>query len=143
MRRTDLVGFAESVPIVPGKAWIGQLPDLPGLYAAVLGRPFSRLSGETGILRIGQAGRQVATTKGLVRRATLRARWRSYWQFPVLNDRDVRDVLRALLHNGENIEIAYMVSDGPVEELRQRERELLRRFFDDHLELPPLNRQKP
>lgn len=143
MKRADLVDFAGSVTIVPGRAWIGRLPDAPGLYAAVLGRPFPRLSGETDILRIGQAGRTVSSTGGEPRRATLRARWRSYWQYPVLNDRDVRDVLRTLIGHGETVEVAFMMSDSPLEELVERERDLLRRFFGDHLELPPLNRQKP
>ena len=142
MTRTDLIGFT-SVLIVPGQPWIGKIPDEPGLYAAVFDRRFPRLAGETDILRIGQSGRAVAVPDGSARRGTLRERWRSYWQFPVLNDRDVRDVLRKLIHRGGAVEVTFMVSDAPVEELLERERELLRRFFADHLELPPLNRQKP
>lgn len=142
MRHIDLIGFS-SVRVAPGEAWIGKLPDEPGLYAAVLGRAFPRLAGETDILRVGQSGKTIAIPDGSTRRATLRGRWRRYWQFPVLSDHDIRDVLRILIERGEPVEVAYLACAEPLEVLLERERELLRRFFADHLELPPLNRQKP
>ena len=58
MRRSDLgPEFEGAVVIAPGSAWLKQLPEACGIYVVALAKPFPRLSGETDIVYIGQAGK--------------------------------------------------------------------------------------
>ncbi len=143
MKRTDLASdFVGVVRITAtGSGWIEGLPDQPGLYAVVRDREFPRLKGDTDILYMGCAGKPVRERGN--EPATLRRRWASRWSFPTYNEVELREVLRELLADGEELIVVFAAGTMEITELERREAQLLDRFFRDHRELPPLNRQKP
>jgi hypothetical protein len=142
MKRSDLdPDFSGAVQVGMGGAWTRSLPDQPGVYAVVLGRPIPRLKGETDILYIGNAGKPVRERGG--EPATLRRRWKNRWENPAFNEADLRDVLRELISEGEELSVVFASGAMTFHELKWREAQLLDLFFRDHRELPPLNRAKP
>jgi hypothetical protein len=138
MVRADLGPDFKSNVQVALTAWVSALPDEPGLYVVTLDRLFPRLRSETDILYIGQAGKPVNGAP-----ATIRRRWASRWGFPTYNEVDLRHVMRSLLSSGEQLSVLCACPIPILDVLLRREAELLDRFFQDHLELPPLNRAKP
>lgn len=143
VQRQDLGGeFSGEATLAADRAWGGPFPQAPGLYVVVMARVIPRLYGESDILYIGQAGKLVVRG-GTSYQASLRQRWRDYWQGTTQTERDLRDTLIRLMHDGDVVVVVFTTEAATPEALARREAELLDRFFADHRELPPLNRAKP
>lgn len=122
----DLSGF--SAWRTWSSAAIDEAPDLPGVYAfRLLGGVFGRFRGESDIVYVGSAG-------------SINRRLRDH--LPSRADElDVADRLRKACELGE-LEVAWKTLTG-VEEAEEDEAELLRHYYWEHLELPPVNRGEP
>jgi len=131
MNSGGLEGFSAWADWASGT--VDQAPRKPGAYAFRLARAerIKRLKGESDIVYIG------ATRKG---RRTLRDRLRQHLR----PRRDMKDpgvrLLRVVTEVGP-LEIAWREFKNHSD-AQWEERELLAQFADDHIELPPLNRQE-
>jgi hypothetical protein len=124
---TDLVDFS---------TWLGwfqrrirQVPLKPGVYIfrLIQGATLARLKGNSDIIYIG------STRKG---RRTLRDRLKDH-----LSPRGVGYRLKRVINEVGSVEVAWRVFDTH-EGAQACERQLLKRFEKDHIELPPLNHQE-
>ncbi len=97
-----------------------SVPKEPGIYMVRAEKPFCRLRGETDILYIGMAGRD------------LRRRLSTFWR---ANGRNAKIRFETLKKAGFALHYSYYPCANP----REEERLALARFARKHLELPPLN----
>jgi hypothetical protein len=107
---------------------ISDAPDLPGVYAFRLhGRAFGRLKGESDLVYIGCADSVKRRLSGHLpaRAEALECAGRL---------RDVETV--------GALEVAWRPL-GSAEEAKDEEARLLRHYYWDHIELPPVNRGEP
>jgi hypothetical protein len=107
---------------------VGESPDLPGVYAfRLVGNAFGRLKGESDLVYIGSA-------ESIKRRLGDHLPARAEAMDCAARLRDVGRV-------GE-LEVAWRAivsAEGAVDE----EARLLRRYYWDYVELPPVNRAEP
>jgi len=109
-------------------ALLATLPSRPGVYALRWSRVFGRFRGESDIVYIGSA----------INARGLRKRIRHYFR-PGKTQRTSQRI-RQLLGLLNDLEFSWVERSDPVE-ARSLERKLLAEYADDHIELPPLDRQ--
>ena len=129
-----------STELVDYSTWLGwfrravrQVPQKPGVYIfrLIRGATLARLKGNSDIIYIG------STKKG---KRTLRDRLKDHLS-PRGDRRDLGYRLKRVIKEVGSVEVACKVFDSH-EGARACERQLLKRFEQDHIELPPLNRQE-
>lgn len=110
-----------------------RAPEKPGVYFLRLGNSLERLKGSSDLLYIG------TTEEG---KGTVRARLISRFR-EVLTEGSVGYRLARFANEvpGACIEFAWRVL-ASHEDAMWDEAQLLKRYEDDHIELPPLNRQQ-
>jgi excinuclease UvrABC nuclease subunit len=118
-----------------------DLPEDSAIYIFLLSKPFKRLNGESNILKIGET-------------ENLRKRMQNYFKHSdnsKLEDNKKRQtayrlryIFEHLLKNKNyKIEMYYKklspsdLKDG--ENLKNKEKNLLKEYFDTHFDMPPLN----
>lgn len=120
--------------------------DFPGVYVFVLDKEFSRLDGKTDIIYIGQAGSR--NKRPIYKRIIDYCN--AYESAP--QDKRIGNQLKRLktktrigialknviLNNKVTITIFY--KNFPQDKCKEEESKLLKRYSEDHIELPPLNR---
>ena len=120
----------------------------PGVYAFVLNSDFPRLNGVTDILYIGQAGGRKKMGRAIFYR--MMDYCKAYASAP--QDKRISDSIKRvktrvrigttlkdeLLDN--NVYLFYKAL--PADQCQKAEFELLHKFTEEHIELPPLNRSK-
>jgi len=121
--------------------------NFPGVYVFILNRSFSRLQGKTDILYIGQSGGRSPRGRPIIERMNdyLRA-YKSAPQDKRIGDslnmiktkvRIGRILKNPLLKNKVYIFYKKLSPD----QCKKEESDLLKKYSEDHIELPPLNRQ--
>src|SRR5216684_3735267 len=130
MKSTDLARFS---------AWhkwssdaVRKAPDRPGVYAfRLVGNGFGRLKGESDLVYIGCAASKNGTVSS-----------RLSDHLPSRADgSNVAHRLRDAQKMG-NLEVAWGILATPKEAIDEEAR-LLRKYYGNHLELPPINRCEP
>lgn len=119
-----------------------------GIYCLVLNNKFDRLKGKTDILYIGQSGGRNGRT--IFER--LRDYVRAYESAPqdkrifesILKIKTTKKRIGSLLHLKvfDRKVFIFTKKVSNKEDCFKTESELLSRFFEDHIELPPFNRRK-
>jgi hypothetical protein len=126
--------------LVDYPSWLGwfrkavdHAPEKPGVYIFRLIRTptLARLKGHSDIIYIG------STKKG---ERTLRDRLKDHLR-PRGDKRDLGYRLKRVTDEAGSVEVAWRVFDSH-DSAQECERQLLKRFEKDHIELPPLNRQE-
>lgn len=108
---------------------IKKAPNLPGVYVFRLaGRPFGRLQGQSDVIYVGTTAK-----KG---KSTVRSRLKQH-----SGQQDRRHWLQRVPSQISPLEVAWIVCQERHEALL-RESNLLREYMEDHIELPPGNRQQ-
>lgn len=131
MNSEGLEGFSTWTDWTSGT--VEQAPMKPGVYAFRFAHAeqIRRLKGESDIVYIG------ATRKG---RATLRDRLKRHLR-PRKDMKGTGVRLLRVVTEAGSLEIAWREFQNHYD-AQWKERELLAQFADDHIELPPLNRQE-
>ncbi|OGF15816.1 hypothetical protein A3D54_01190 [Candidatus Falkowbacteria bacterium RIFCSPHIGHO2_02_FULL_45_15] len=107
-----------------------------GVYVLILNKEFGRLIGSTDILYIGQSG---GAKNGKGRFIYERLNDYRVGSKNAPQDKRIHDTIEKLILKGDKVILFYKKIDK--EKCKIIESELLRQFFEEHLELPPLNRQ--
>jgi len=137
MISTDLVRFGFEGIFLPfnkqnEENLLRVLPKKPGAYAIRKKTMFNRLRGETDIVYFGSA----------IAERGIHERIRQYYH-PGLTQFTAKRI-NTILDQLPDLELTFVdcsTKSNPKNSARQIERELLRLFEQDHLELPPFNRQ--
>ncbi len=111
---------------------VRKAPNLPGIYVfRLVGNSFGRFRGESDLVYIGCT----ESADGTIRR-------RLSDHLP--SRADVSDIARRLRDAQKvgELEVAWKILTTP-EEASDEEARLLRHYYWDHLELPPVNRSEP
>jgi hypothetical protein len=108
-----------------------RIDDINGIYAFRLKTPFARLVGKSDILYIGK----VEQNSKINKRPGIWHRLKNYRQHNLGASKRLKDI--ELYFGGKSsIEYSYVLCTDP----RQTESELLKSYYEQHLEFPPLNR---
>lgn len=111
-----------------------ELLKITGVYALCLKEKFNRLLESTDILYIGQSG---GAGKGRFVLERLTDYCKGALSAP--QDKRIHDSLKRLLDLKKVVNLLYKPLSK--EECKEVESGLLKEFYNDHLELPPFNRQ--
>jgi len=116
------------------KELVSLIPRLPGVYVVRTTRPIGRLLAESDVLYVGCAKE----------RNTLRQRIASYLRdYAYVDSESTTSRISSMILEvriAGQLEIGWTITDTGVA-ARALELDLLRSYYDDHLELPPLNRR--
>jgi len=126
----------------------GSEINFSGIYAFVLDRTFSRLNGKTDILYIGQSGGRSLRGRPIIER--MDDYLRAYKSAP--QDKRIGDSLnkiktkvrigRILKNPLLNNRVYIFYKKFNPDQCKREESSLLKEYSEDHIELPPLNRQQ-
>ncbi len=120
--------------------------NFSGVYVFVLNKEFPRLNGKTDILYIGQSG----SRNGRQIFMRIRDYYNAYKSAP--QDKRIGDSLkkvktkirigRTLKNNKLDNKVLIFYKKISQDKCKSKESSLLKRYSQDHIELPPLNRQQ-
>lgn len=108
-----------------------------GVYVIISDRSFRRLHGETDILYIGQSG---GSSRGKGRHMIDRLSDYLYPTASAPQDMRIHNSMKTLRER-ENATLFALYKQLSRNRCSAEEKELLRRFEEEHIELPPWNRQ--
>lgn len=131
MNSTELIDYSTWIDWF--RKAVRRVPQKPGVYIfrLIRGATLARLKGNSDIIYIG------STKKG---KRTLRDRLKDHLS-PRGDKRDTGYRLKRVTNEVGSLEVAWRVFDCH-DSAQACERQLLKRFEQDHIELPPLNRQE-
>jgi hypothetical protein len=126
--------FSKFIEIKDIKNNLNNLPIGAGIYALLLPHEINRLVGSSPILKIGQSKK-------------LKKRIRRYFSSSIESIKDQKSRQTAFRfrrylndHKKVVVNLLYMsVQDNPFLDIVAEEKRLLKIYFEEHFEVPPLN----